>query len=341
MSKLLTATGTAAVVVLLAIPAAATAKTVRCHVPNVKGDTLTVAKRKLSAAHCAAGRITGTRAGKVATQSPRAGRTLKRGTKVQIALKATSSTKTTTAPPTTIVAPTVSYSTKVDPTFVQSPTDPLAVTYSYSADAVQTQGALTKDLAQDDQLPAGILNLYSQGVLECSENVGGATSDGTCAVTYSATGTYAITTQYIPNGQTAVTETDPETILPFATTTAIAIDFGAPFNVTGPPPTDAQSVNWFDGLGVSSTDTANASFTVTVTDATTSQSWTSTANTGNNCALEFVNPAANPNIITVDPGCGLTGFSFSFNDTVNVAVTTSGSDGWTGSTSATDELWGS
>lgn len=127
------------------------------------------------------------------------------------------------------IPPVVRFQTKVDPTFTQNPANPMAVTYSYSADATATQGAKTLDLAQADQLPAGVLNFYSSATpggpeaLYCSMNVGDATSDGSCPITYKATGTYDVTTQYIPTGATAVTETDQEAIGPFTTKTVVQV----------------------------------------------------------------------------------------------------------------------
>lgn len=128
---------------------------------------------------------------------------------------------------------TVRYRAKVDPTFTQSPSDPLAVTYAYSADATLTDQNGTTDLAKAGELPAGVLNFYSAQQpggpesLFCSMNVGGATAGGNCPITYSQTGTFEVTTQYIPSGAAAVTETDEETVSPFATTTTLSASEGA------------------------------------------------------------------------------------------------------------------
>jgi beta-lactam-binding protein with PASTA domain len=64
-------------------------KVVRCVVPNVKGKTLTVAKRKIAAAHCRTGRVTRAKSktvpkGKVISQTPRAGKRLAKGSKVNL-----------------------------------------------------------------------------------------------------------------------------------------------------------------------------------------------------------------------------------------------------------------
>jgi hypothetical protein len=123
--------------------------------------------------------------------------------------------------------PTVRYVAKVDPTFVQNPSNPLAVTYSYSASASAIVNGQATDLAAIGQLPAGVLNFYSAQApggpesLYCSANVGGASIGASCPITYAATGTYEVTTQYVPNAASAVTETDQETIPPFATTTTV------------------------------------------------------------------------------------------------------------------------
>lgn len=125
------------------------------------------------------------------------------------------------------------YQAKVDPTFTQAPSDPLAVTYAYSADATLTSQNGTTDLAATGQLPAGVLNFYSASTpggpeqLYCSINVGAALIGGSCPVTYTQTGTYAVTTEYVPNSASAVTETDQETISPYSTTTSLAVTPGA------------------------------------------------------------------------------------------------------------------
>jgi hypothetical protein len=65
------------------------AKKVYCVVPNVKGKTLAVAKRKLTAAHCKTGKTKTAKSktvkkGNVISQSPKAGRKLARGSKVNL-----------------------------------------------------------------------------------------------------------------------------------------------------------------------------------------------------------------------------------------------------------------
>ena len=69
----------------------------------------------------------------------------------------------------------------LDPSFVQSPANPLAVTYSYSASATEAVNGVTNPISD---LPSGILNLYSDGLLKCSISVGGPTTGGEYPVTY-------------------------------------------------------------------------------------------------------------------------------------------------------------
>lgn len=110
----------------------------------------------------------------------------------------------------------------VDPTATQSPTDPLAITYAYSASASQVVNGLAQ---QVESLPTGVLELFtalSPGQptgLVCSMNVGGSESGGNCNVEYQNVGTFQITTTYI-SGTTSATETDSVTIRPFTTTIA-------------------------------------------------------------------------------------------------------------------------
>lgn len=200
-------------------PAVGSAKTSRCVVPKVAGLSLAKAERRLKAADCRVGKITRPKVAKlpvVGSTTPTAGRRVKAGTKVRIGLIAETGLA---------LKGKVSYKASVDPSFTQDPTDPLVVTYDYSADAIATNDSLSINLAQDDALPDGVLNLYSSTTpngpeaLYCSMEVGGATSDGACPITYSDTGTYNVTTEYIPSGTAAVTETDQETISPFSTST--------------------------------------------------------------------------------------------------------------------------
>jgi hypothetical protein len=58
-----------------------------CVVPNVKSARLKTAEKRLRAAHCAVGRVTGPRTAFVSAESPKADQRKKRGAKVALALK--------------------------------------------------------------------------------------------------------------------------------------------------------------------------------------------------------------------------------------------------------------
>jgi hypothetical protein len=68
---------------------------------------------------------------------------------------------------------------RLDPSFKQSPSNPLAVTYSFSASATEWVDGSERPTS----LPAGFLNLYSDGLLACSINVGGSVTGGECPFT--------------------------------------------------------------------------------------------------------------------------------------------------------------
>jgi hypothetical protein len=127
-------------------------------------------------------------------------------------------TLTPTTPTPASPAPIVTLQAHLDPSFVQNPSNPLAVTYSYSASATETVDGVPKPTPS---LPSGILNLYSDGLLKCSINVGGSTTGGECSVT-STIGAHTVVTTYI-SGSTSATETDTEQINPFTTTTTLNV----------------------------------------------------------------------------------------------------------------------
>ncbi len=110
---------------------------------------------------------------------------------------------------------TVHLHAHLDPSFTQSPSNPLAVTYTYSASASNVN---PRDATEtpEPELPAGVLQFYSDGTLACSINVGGTTSGGECPVTYTGTGTHTVITTYL-SGSTSATETTIEHIEPFKT----------------------------------------------------------------------------------------------------------------------------
>jgi hypothetical protein len=115
----------------------------------------------------------------------------------------------------------------IDPSFVQSATNPLDVTYSYSASATTEEASPALARAADAtpaELPEGVLDLYSDGSLACSINVGGPDTGGECPVTYRSTGTHTVVVTYI-SGSTTATETSTEQIEPFTTTTTVSAPY--------------------------------------------------------------------------------------------------------------------
>jgi hypothetical protein len=106
--------------------------------------------------------------------------------------------------------PAVTLRVHLDPSFKQNPSNPLNVTYTYSASASVAT------------LPAGILNLYSDGLLACSINVGGTATSGECPVTYTTTGAHKVVVTY-GAGSSSTTETAIEEINPFTTTTTMSV----------------------------------------------------------------------------------------------------------------------
>ena len=132
--------------------------------------------------------------------------------------KVCTTTSPATAPtttPTPTPAPVVTLAA-LDPSFTQDPMNPLAVTYHYSASATTNTGGVS---VPDPALPAGILNLYNDGLLACSINVGGSVTGGNCPIT-TTIGAHTVVTTYI-SGTTSATTTDTEQINPFTTTTAV------------------------------------------------------------------------------------------------------------------------
>lgn len=103
-------------------------------------------------------------------------------------------------------AATKTLASHIDPTFTQ---DGLVAAYSFSASATQTVDGVTSPVAS---LPNGVLDLYSDGLLECSLNVGGAVTGGTCAVTYTAYGTHTVVVTYT-SGTLSNTDTETATIV--------------------------------------------------------------------------------------------------------------------------------
>lgn len=113
---------------------------------------------------------------------------------------------------------------KIDPDFTQNQTNPLDVTFTYSASA--TNGPLAD----------GVLDFYwgdssSSQTLGCSMNVDAKVTGGTCEVVFASYGKKTVTVQYV-SGAMSATETDAEDIeapagllatLPASTTTTVHV----------------------------------------------------------------------------------------------------------------------
>lgn len=138
------------------------------------------------------------------------------------AVPAAASTVQGTATPSGSAVSSTSSSTgtaraNIDPAYVQNSSNPLDVTFQYSASET------------DGNLPNGVLSLYwgataQSQTLACSINVGGSVAGGTCEVVFSAYGPEVVTVQYV-SGTTSATQTDTENIQnpnPVPTTTTLA-----------------------------------------------------------------------------------------------------------------------
>ncbi len=132
--------------------------------------------------------------------------------------------KAVAAPPTVAPAHAVHLHAHVDPSFTQSPADPLIVTYSYSASAEQESNGVSEPIPS---LPSGVLAFYSDGLLACSINVGGAITGGECAVDYSHFGQHSINAIYSSGEASATTGSEtvaiePPPIIPTTTTESVS-----------------------------------------------------------------------------------------------------------------------
>ncbi len=139
----------------------------------------------------------------------------------------TTATPTTPTPSTPAPVSLVTLHADLDPSFTQDSSNPLAVTYSYSASATETVNGVTKPTAS---LPPGVLNLYSEGLLKCSINVGGSITGGKCFVTYSEYGAHTVVVEYLSGTTNATTGNETETIEPPAITVRNAWGTTAPTN---------------------------------------------------------------------------------------------------------------
>jgi hypothetical protein len=90
----------------------------------------------------------------------------------------------------------------LDPSLTQDPTNPLEVTWYYSASADFQLGTAQQS---DPSLPAGVLSLYSNGLLVQSVNVGGSVTSDYATTTYSSTGPVTIDVIYDSGSNTATT----------------------------------------------------------------------------------------------------------------------------------------
>jgi hypothetical protein len=104
----------------------------------------------------------------------------------------------------------------LDPSYTRSTSNPLDVTFTFSASA--TVGKST-----EGRLPPGTLDLYIDGLLECSDNVGGHVDGGTCEVNPLDPGTYKVITEYNSNGVAPVSATEVDTIPVLSTSTTDSV----------------------------------------------------------------------------------------------------------------------
>jgi hypothetical protein len=104
---------------------------------------------------------------------------------------------------------------EIGPAVTQSPDNPLQVTYSY--------GASAHEASREASLPDGVLNLYSDGQLRCSANVGGGRErSASCAVTYTWFGAHPVTVE-LRSGAVRADASIEEDIEPFSTSTTLSI----------------------------------------------------------------------------------------------------------------------
>jgi hypothetical protein len=125
-------------------------------------------------------------------------------------------TTTLVSPPSpTVSAPSFTLHARLDPSFTQDAANPLDVTYDYSASADKLTNGVS--LGEPD-LPSGVLELYNEGLLACSMNVGGSTGEGECPVTYSSYGEHTVVVLYLSGEASATSGNETERIEPPAVT---------------------------------------------------------------------------------------------------------------------------
>ena len=334
-------------------PAVARSFEGRCAVPKLSGVTLKAARTRLSRAHCRVGAIHRPSAASgvlvVARQSPHAGRRIKRESKVTIWLTAKSSA-TVPAPPTSSTSTTPTTTTgggsggptvraSIDPSYTQDASDPLKVTWTYSAATAA------------GTLPDGVLSLtvYEHAEIAdaggCTMDVGGTVTGGACTLELPAYGAYDVTVTYDSSDPTVApsTQTDTETIKDpsgtpptwVPTTTTLTVGQVSVENRTGPPPTDLQSTTTTVPLDVA-TPSAPYSLEVTITDVTTGATMTgSWVNQNPDCNLQFGGPSST----TTLSGCGVASMPFAYTDVLDATVTSEAAFPYEASTSPTVEIW--
>ena len=239
------------------------------------------------------------------------------------------SAATVTAPTTTTVAPTVTTNLAVhlDPSFVQSASNPLSVIYTASATASQTVGI---EPAQEvASLPDGVLDFYSDGNLACSTNVGGSATTTQCPVTYTTLGEHTVITEYV-SGTNSATETDVEDITGQGTTTTVAFSGdptqGATTSTLTATVTSQLGTDTAINVGAITFNVDNAVLTTTQANQTTcTLDWTS-GPTFSQSAIAYVASATSPDCtVTGTALTNITSFTYSasFTDPPGLSDSTS------------------
>jgi len=102
----------------------------------------------------------------------------------------------------------------LDPFFTQNPSNPLEVTFDYNATPTKTG-----ESSGNESLPKGVLAFYSNGLLACSNNVGGQEKTGECAVTFGAYGEQKVDVIYASGESSATTGVETVNITAARSTT--------------------------------------------------------------------------------------------------------------------------
>ena len=245
-------------------------------------------------------------------------------TPTSVGLPTTTTTTVAAIPP----GATVHYGAEVNPTFTQSPTDPLRVSYQATATASIVEDGQFVPVAS---LPAGQLEIFSSVGLICSLPVGGTVVSGMCATTYATFGSYGVVANYVVGGNTYVSVILSDNVQPFGTTTTAAITGG------GSTGGLVFYANVTDANG-----NAVTTGTVSMTIADVTQGWsyqvsgTVGADGGNPTAFTCLLIENEPRVGEYG-GCGFTGAIVetpASGDTLTVIAIYSGVADWTGSQSS-------